>query len=287
VLHLFFELVATEFTLRVSVRRRTCRCKLRANARAPCAAPDAPTGISHTFPRFSVTQTVVALWMHELAHSATAAFVALCLWVLGASFPDAQRSAKQALCSANLRGNVPLSVWAACVLPSSSGIGAFMGLGGLRQGPFVYWVPPKGEPAPAAQALVRAAGPAGSLALALAVTKAVMAGGYLSQPVSIAAVAAPWLVLAAGCASDLAPASSGLAAFIFRCGNFGCILNLANGTRFCLPSEGASPEPTLTSPLTPRSQASLPTTSTMARRSWSACAQSRRFAAARRLASPP
>jgi hypothetical protein len=178
--------------------------------------------------------------MHELAHSATAAFVALCLWVLGASFPDAQRSAKQALCSANLRGNVPLSVWAACVLPSSSGIGAFMGLGGLRQGPFVYWVPPKGEPAPAAQALVRAAGPAGSLALALAVTKAVMAGGYLSQPVSIAAVAAPWLVLAAGCASDLAPASSGLAAFIFRCGNFGCILNLANGTRFaCLQNEGA------------------------------------------------
>jgi hypothetical protein len=68
--------------------------------------------------------------------------------------------------------------------------------------------------------------------LALAAHAALVAGLLPPGPAGIAAAAAPWLVLAAGIASDLLPRRH-CAYCAFFCGNFGCILNLANGACFC------------------------------------------------------
>jgi hypothetical protein len=171
-------------------------------------------------------QLVAALWGHELAHAAAAAVAAFCLWVALQSHDATLRSVGDALCGANLRGNVPLRAWAAALRPSWA-LGA---RGGLPHAPYVIWGPPKGQPRAAATAFVRAAGPAASFALALAARAALGAGWLPEGPPGVAAAAAPWLVLAAGCVSDLLPSSSHLNAFF--CGNFGAILNLADGTRF-------------------------------------------------------
>ena len=174
-------------------------------------------------------QLVLSLLAHEWSHCGAAAFATLGLALASPAAGVTLRSAASALRGDNLRGNVPLRAWAAVLCPSWSHCARG---GGLCHAPYVLWAPPAKASRvarEAAAAFVCAAGPAASLALALAARAAHGAGLLPQGPAGFAAAAAPWLVFAAGVGSDLLP--SGRSAYAFFCGNFGCILNLANGAQ--------------------------------------------------------
>ncbi len=165
--------------------------------------------------------------LHEAAHVLAAAFATLALAACGTLRAREARALLAAtLTPANACGNVAPATWLACALPS------VCAAGGLKHAPFVAWQLPARAAASAAgvaaQSFVRAAGPAASLALAVAASR--MYASADVQPAyaaaAAAATAAPWLVLACGVVSDLL--SSVGSASLFRCGNFGCLINLAH-----------------------------------------------------------
>jgi hypothetical protein len=112
---------------------------------------------------------------------------------------------------ANLRGNVSGAEWLTAALPS------VCAAGGLKRAPCVAWqLAPASRRArravAAAERIVRAAGPAASLALALAARRAYAASSPAGGAAAAAAAAAPWLVLACGVVSDLLSAASAFCA---------------------------------------------------------------------------
>jgi hypothetical protein len=164
-------------------------------------------------------QLVACLLLHEWAHAAAGAAASLLLGLHGTS-------ARAALSARNLRGNVPLAAWAACLLPAVCGC-----RGGPKHSPYVLWAAPPAagaRAAAAARAAVRLAGPAVSLAVALAAQAAAAAAPR--SACAAAAAAAAWLVLLCAAASDLLawhPCR-------FGCGNFGLLINLRDRrTRAC------------------------------------------------------
>jgi hypothetical protein len=113
--------------------------------------------------------------------------------------------------AANVRGNVSAAEWLAAAAPS------VCAAGGLKRAPCVRWqlspASRRGKRAvAAAERVVRAAGPAASLALAIVVSRAYAASSPAGGAAAAAAAAAPWLVLACGVVSDLLCAASALRA---------------------------------------------------------------------------